>query len=650
MHLKRVALLALLALLLAGFTTPAIQAAPATDGSQISVAAAGSSPVAQTPPAVEAGKAKRSEIPEQYRWDLESIYPNEEQWEADFQAVRARLEELAGYEGTLAQSPARLLEYFKLQDEVGKKLDTVYVYAAMRLDEDTSNSRYQGMSSRASSLAVAASRATAFSTPEILSMPEEQIRDFLAKEPGLEPYRHLLEGLVRQKAHVRSAEVEEVLAQVGEVARTAEEAFTALTNADMKFPTITDENGQSVQITNANYGRFITSPDRRVRKEAWDAMTSTYEQYRDTLASTLAGSVRADVFSAQTRKYGSSLEAALAPDNLPVDVYASLIKSVNDNLGLLHRYMALRKKIMGLDELHMYDRYVPLLPDVDFKVSYDEAVNMVLAALEPMGQEYVETARQGLASRWVDVYETEGKKSGAYSWGAYTTHPFILMNFQGTLDDVYTLAHELGHAMHFHYMWKSQPYVYSNPSVFTAETTSNVHETLLTEYLLRTSTDPRVRTYLVNKEIDSFQGTFFLQALYAEFELETHRRADAGEDLSPDVLSQIWTDLGAKYFGDQVVLDSGWSIAWARVPHFYRAFYVYQYSTGLAGASDLAQQIMSQGQPAAQRYIDFLKLGSSDYPLELLRRAGVDMSSPEPVNRALQRFASLLDRLEAELK
>lgn len=591
----------------------------------------------------------RSEIPIEFTWDLESIYASDADWEADFQAVRESVPRLASYRGTLGESAGRLLEFLTLQGEVGKKLDQIYVFASMRRDENTADSHYQGLASRVETLASDAGEATAFFSPELLALPEEQVREHMATEPGLQIYSHSLEDLLRQKPHVRSTEVEELLAQSSEVARTAQDAYEVLTNADMKFPTITDETGRQVELSNANYGRYIVSPVRRVRQEAWEALTGTYGQYRNTLASTLAGSIRSSIFFAQVRNYSSSLEAALAPDNLPEGVYHSLIQAVNDNLPLLHRYMALRKRVMGVDELQMWDRYVPLIPEVDYRVPYDEAVKTLLAALEPLGPDYVEAARQGLASRWVDVYETEGKRSGAYSWGSYTTKPFILMNYQGTLDDVYTLAHEMGHAMHSYYTQRNQPYVYSNPSIFTAETASNVHETLLTEYLVRTATDPKMQTYLINKEIDSFQGTFFLQALYAEFELEAHRRAEAGDALTPDLLDQMWTDLGTKYFGPNMKIDKGWAVVWSRIPHFYRNFYVYQYSTGLAGASAVAQQVLAEGQPAAQRYVDFLSSGGSEYPLELLRTAGVDMASPEPVNQALRRFEQLLDRMEASL-
>jgi oligoendopeptidase F len=589
---------------------------------------------------------KRNELPEAYTWDLESIYPSEAQWEADFNKVKGLTPRLQALQGTLGNSAEQLLACLELRDEAGRLLEQLLVYARMRKDEDNTNNHYQALSDRAMVLATEFSSTTAFVVPEILATPEAKLQGFLSTEPKLELYRHYLEELLRQRPHVRTTEVEVILAQASEVTRTADNSYGMLTNADMKFPTIKDEQGNSVELSQSRYGQFRESPDRRVRREAFEAMHNSYQGFRNTLASSLAGSVRADIFYARARNYPSSLEAALGPNSIPTQVYTKLIETVNSNLSLLQRYTSLRKRLLGVEELHHYDLYVPMVADVEVKMPYEEAAQTVLDALSPMGPEYLAALKTGLSSRWVDIYENEGKTSGAYSGGSYTTNPFVLMNYQGTLTDVFTLAHELGHSMHSYFTRTTQPYIYGDYTIFLAEVASTLNETLLTAFLLKRTNDRKLRSYLVNQQLERFRTTLYRQTMFAEFELDIHARAEAGEGLTPDMLSALYADLNARYYGKEVVPDPEIAIEWARIPHFYWAFYVYQYATGISAAAALAHQILNEGEPAVQRYIRFLKSGSSNYSIDLLRAAGVDMTSPEPVQQALTSFSQMLDQME----
>lgn len=589
---------------------------------------------------------KRHELPEQFTWNLETVYPDDALWETDFQAVKQSIPRLESFRGTLGDSPDQLLACLELRDETHKLMDRLLSYARMRKDEDNTNSRYQGLADRAMILAAQLSSTTAFMSPEILSIPEDRLRDFLATRPQLALYRHDLERLLRQRAHVRSTEVEMVLAQAAEVARTPQNTFGMLNNADMKFPSVIDEQGQAVELTQSRYNQLRESQDRRVRREAFEALHRTYHSFRNTLASSLAGSVRGDIFYARSRDYATALEAALDPNNIPTKVYYNLIATVEAHLPLLHRYMALRRQLLGVSELHHYDLYVPMVPDVQLHVPYEEATRMVLEALSPLGDEYCGALQNGLASRWIDVYENEGKTSGAYSDGSYTTSPFILLNYQDTLTDLFTLVHELGHSMHSYFTRATQPYVYGDYTIFLAEVASTLNEALLTDYMLKKTTDPRVRSFLINQHLERFRTTLYRQTMFAQFELDIHTRAEEGESLTPDLLSSLYADLNARYYGSEVVPDPEIAIEWARIPHFYSAFYVYQYATGISAAASLAHQILTEGEPAVQRYIRFLKSGSSNYSIELLREAGVDMTSPEPIEQALATFGGLLDQME----
>jgi oligoendopeptidase F len=590
---------------------------------------------------------KRSEQPRENTWELESIYASDADWERDFAHIGELLPQLASYQGRLGESAQTLLQALKIRDDAGLILGRVVVYAHMRFHEDTANSLYQGLADRATTLAAEFGAASAYFAPEILAIPEERLRQFLAQEPGLAVYGHMLDEIVRLRPHVLTADQEALLAQAHEIGEAPQRVFAMLNDADLKFPAVRDEQGQEVRITHGNYvSRFMESRDRRVRREAWEGLHGTYERFRNTIAAALAGNVKGDIFFARAHHYGSALEAALYPHNIPVSVYDSLVETVNRNLPLLQRYLALRKRALGLDELHMYDLYVPIVPEVEYKVSYDQARETVTRALAPLGEEYVRVLGEAFTQRWIDVYENEGKRSGAYSWGTYGVHPFVLLNYQENMNNMFTVAHELGHSMHSYFTWRTQPFVYGDYTIFVAEVASTLNEALLTHYLLETTQDPKLRLYIINHHLETFRGTLFRQTLFAEFEREIHARAEGGEALTPELLSGIYKRLNETYYGPTATVDDLIAIEWARIPHFYSSFYVYQYATGISASAALAARILAEGQPAVERYLRFLSSGSSDYSINLLREAGVDMSTPEPVQQALDTFGHYVEEME----
>ncbi|MCR4426768.1 MAG: oligoendopeptidase F [Firmicutes bacterium] len=589
----------------------------------------------------------RDEVREELKWRLEDIYVSDELCENDMAAVRKSLPELAAYAGKLGTSADTLLSCLRLRDRVEELTTRAYVYTHMRKDEDNTKPKYQAMHDRAASLAVEAASRTSFIGPEILTIPQSTLDRFMEDEPDLALYRHYIDNIVRKKVHTLSAPEERIVALAGEMAQGATNIFTMLNNADIKFPTIRDEAGQEVEVTKGRYVKFLESRDRRVRREAFEALYSSYRALLNTLSSTLGAAVKADVFFSRVRNYPSALAAALDRDNIPVDVYTNLIATIRSRLHLMHRYVRLRKRALGLDELHMYDMYTPIVPNVEYSITYEDARETVLQALAPLGRDYLDTLESGFSSGWVDVVENRGKTSGAYSWGSYGSHPFVLLNWQDTLDNMFTLAHEMGHAMHFHYSWATQPYVYSDYAIFVAEVASTVNEILLIEHLLAITKDQAMRMYLLNHYLESFRGTVFRQTMFAEFEKMTHEAFEAGEALTPEFLCDRYRQLNSDYYGADVVSDDDISLEWARIPHFYTAFYVYQYATGFSAAVALARRILEEGEPAVRRYVRFLSGGGSTYPIELLRGAGVDMTSAEPVNRALDAFEKALQEMES---
>ncbi|MGG2989507.1 oligoendopeptidase F [Geobacillus stearothermophilus] len=604
---------------------------------------------------VEEKKAKkslplRSEIPVEETWRLEDIFPTDDAWEEEFKQVKAMIPKLGEYKGRLGESPEVLYEALQYQDDVSMRLGKLYTYAHMRYDQDTTNSFYQGLDARAKSLYSEASSAMAFIVPEILAIDEAVLRSFLEQYEPLRLYAHALDEITRQRPHVLSAEEEAILAQAAEVMQATSDTFSALNNADLTFPTIIDENGEEVEVTHGRFIRFLESTDRRVRRDAFHAVYHTYEKFQNTFASTLAGTVKKHNFFARVRRYESARQAALDANNIPESVYDNLIATVHEHLPLLHRYVRLRKQVLGLDELHMYDLYTPLVQDVKMDVTYEEAKQYMLDGLAPLGEEYVAIVKEGLDNRWVDVRENKGKRSGAYSSGAYGTHPYILLNWQDNVHNLFTLVHEFGHSVHSYYTRKTQPYPYAHYSIFVAEVASTCNEALLNDHLLKTIDDEKKRLYLLNHYLEGFRGTVFRQTMFAEFEHLIHLKAQQGEALTAETLTSLYYDLNKKYFGDEIVVDQEIGLEWSRIPHFYYNYYVYQYATGFSAATALSKQILEEGEPAVKRYIDFLKAGSSDYPIEVLKKAGVDMTSAEPIRQACQVFAEKLDEMEQLLE
>ena len=589
---------------------------------------------------------KREDIPEEYRWQLEDIYQNQDEWEKDFSRVQELINHIGTYQGGVGESASGLKQVIEILNEMQCKGDNLYVYSRMRRDEDNSNAQYQTLFDRAEGLGVQANAAVAFVVPELLTMTREQVKEYEETEPELAVYAHYFDELFRQKEHILSEKEERLLAMSADLSSASNNIFTMLNNADIKFPHIRDENGQEVELTKGRYGRFMESRDRRVRQEAYEGLYSTYKGLSNTLAATLSSSVKRDIFYARARNYPSALHAALDQDNVPVDVYDQLINSVHGHLDSMYRYMKIRKKMLQVDPLYMYDIYVPLVREFDMKVPYEEAKEITLKGLKPLGDEYLSVLRQGYERRWIDVYENQGKTSGAYSWGTYNTHPYVLMNYDDKLDDLFTLAHEMGHSLHSYYSNQTQPYVYSSYSIFVAEVASTVNESLLIDHLLKNTNDPQEKMYLLNHYLEQFRGTVFRQTMFAEFEKLTHERVEAGDALTPEALGELYRELNKKYYGPDVVMDDNICVEWARIPHFYSAFYVYKYATGFSAATAIKQSILEEGQPAIDRYLDFLKSGSYDYPINLLQKAGVDLTTPEPVEKALNYFTQLLDEFE----
>lgn len=583
-------------------------------------------------------------------WNLESIYATNEAWEEEFESVKAMLPLLVEYKGRLGQSAETLYEGLQLRDEVSRRLYKLYTYAHMRYDENTADSFYQAMNDRARTLASQIGATLAFMTPELLAVPESTIEMYLNENPDLAMYRHAFDELNQEREHVLTEAEEAILAKAGEVLGQSGTTFGMLNNADLTFPKIKGEDGEETELTHGRFITFLESSDRSVREAAFKAMYGTYAKYTNTLASTLAGSVKKDNFYADVRKFPSARAAALHGNAIPESVYDGLVEAVHEHLPLLHRYVALRKRVLGLDELHVYDMYTPLVSEVEMKVSYEEAKQLMVEGLAPLGAEYKHILEEGLSERWVDVRETRGKRSGAYSSGAYDTQPFILMNWQDNINNLFTLAHEFGHSVHSYYTRKSQPYPYGDYSIFVAEVASTTNEALLNDYLLKKVTDRKEKLYLLNNQLETFRGTLFRQTMFAEFEHAIHDAARLGQSLTPEFLTSTYYALNQKYFGEEIVLDEEIGLEWARIPHFYYNYYVYQYATGISAAAALTDQILEEGQPAVERYINnFLKAGSSDYPIEVLKAAGVDMTTKAPVEAALRQFERVLDEFEALL-
>lgn len=589
---------------------------------------------------------QRNEIENAYKWDIEAMYPDEAQCEKDLEDCLALAADFAKYDGHLTESARTLAEALQLRDRIWLKLEHAFVYAHMKKDEDNRVDRYQALDDKCGSVIARVSAAMSFFTPQLLEAPEAQILAYIEEEPELKVYEFMLKDALREKAHILTAAEENLLAQMGEVLGATNDVFTMLNNADMTFGTVKDEDGDEVTLTHGNYIAFMHSHDREVRKSAFTNMYEAYKALINTLATNYNYNVKTDVVSARIRKYDSSRQAALSGGNIPEEVYDRLIETVHEYLPVMHRYTELRKKVLGVDELKMFDIYVPMVKLPKKDIPYEAAIEMMKEALAPLGEEYVNTLQRGVDERWMDVYENQGKTSGAYSFGSYDSKPYVLLNYTDTLNDVFTIVHEMGHSMHSWYTRANQPFIYGDHSIFTAEVASTVNESLLIQHLLAKETDPEMKKYLLNHYIEDFRTTLFRQTMFAEFEHLTHKEVENGGTLTAQWLNDTYNELNNKYFGPALTQDEYIQYEWARIPHFYRGFYVYQYATGYSAATAISRKILTEGAPARDAYIEFLKSGSSDHPVELLKIAGVDMGSPEPVRLAMETFKDLVDEFE----
>ncbi len=582
-------------------------------------------------------------------WDLSSLYADNESWEVDFKRLDSLIPDFENYRGKLGESAETLAAALSFDSEFDRIAERLGTYAFLKTTEDQGNSDYQAMKARFQNLAVRAGQASSYMRPEIMSIPETTI-DTMLEDEQLSLFRLQLQRLLRYRKHTLSDQEERLLAMQGEMASAAGNAFRQLNDADLRFGEIEDHQGNAIELSHATFSQFLINPNQDIRKKAFDQYYEQFASHENTLAATLAGSIHRDVYYARVKNYSSSLEAALYPDNVPIDVYDNLIQAVRDSLPSVHHYLDVRRRKMGLESLHHYDTYVPILSNLDKTHSWDQAVDVVIESLQPLGQEYTTTLEAGLRGRWADRYPNRGKQSGAFSCGSFDGAPYILMNFKPeVLNDVFTLTHEAGHSMHSWYSAKHQPFEYYNYTIFVAEVASTFNEQLLTEYLLKNASDDQERAYLINNELDSIRATVVRQTMFAEFEKRTHEMAEAGEPLTVRSFKQVYRELLEAYFGQDFVIDESLDLECFRIPHFYRAFYVYKYATGLSAAVALSRRVLEGGAQELSDYLNFLKGGCSKDPLELLRDAGVDMSSPEPVKTTLERFKTLTDELDSLL-
>ncbi|WP_090640932.1 oligoendopeptidase F [Paenibacillus sp. UNC496MF] len=587
---------------------------------------------------------KRSETAPEHRWRLEDLFADQSAWDKEYAQAKEQMKGVEAYQGKLSD-PARLKACFQLEDDLSLKVERLYVYANMKHHEDTAEPNFQALSEKSKKLSVETGEALSFVTPEVLSLSDEALNAMI-ENPDLAKYRQTLEEMRRQKAHVLSKSEEALLAQVGNISQAPGTIFSMLNNADLKFPKVKDENGEEIELTQGRYIQFLESKNREVREGAFKAMYETYGKLKNTIASTLNANVTKNIFYARARKYPSALEMSLYGDNIPKEVYTNLIGTIHKHLPLMHRYMELRKKLLKVDELHMYDLFAPLVDEFKMDITYEQAKATVKDSLKPLGEDYLNVLQDGFDKSWIDVYENEGKRSGAYSWGAYGTHPYVLLNHKDNLNSMFTLTHEMGHALHSYYSDTNQDYRDAQYTIFLAEVASTLNEALLMDYMLKKSTDPKEKLYLLTYYADQFRTTVFRQTMFAEFEKIIHERAESGESLTPQDFSKIYYDLNKLYYGDGMVIDKDIEMEWARIPHFYTSFYVFKYATGFSAATSFSKQILEEGAPAVERYLGFLKSGGSDYSINILKKAGVDMSSPQPIEEAMSVFESLIEQME----
>lgn len=589
----------------------------------------------------------REEVQQQDKWRIEDLYSGDTVWEQDFTKVQEMTEEFRKYQGTMGQSAEKLFTVLQKQDELNQLMENIYVYASQRNHEDMANGTYQQLFGRAQSLMVQVSDVISFVEPELLAIPEEKLEQFFQEEERLSLYKRYVDEKLRVKKHILSEEMEAVLAKASEIGKAPQNIFQMFNNADIDFGTVHDEEGNEVQLSHGRYVQFLESHDQKVRKEAFEKLYTAYDKFRNTLAAAFSANLQQELFFAQMRNYDSSRAAALDYSNIPLEVYDSLIEAVHRNLPLMYKYVDIRKKVLGVDELHMYDVYVPLVEQTNQKYTFTEAKELVRKGLSVLGDDYLKILDEGFDNGWIDVYENQGKRSGAYSWGAYGTHPYVLMNYNGSLNHVFTLAHEMGHAIHSYHSDEAQPYPYAGYRIFVAEVASTCNEALLIHYLMEHAEDEAEQAYLVNYFLDQFKGTLFRQTMFAEFEKIVHEKNQQGESLTADSLCDIYYNLNKLYFGDNIVCDRQIEMEWSRIPHFYTPFYVYQYATGFSAAIAISSKILAGEPGILEEYKKFLSGGSSMDCIDLLKICGVDMTRPEPVDGALRVFEEYLEKFSS---
>ncbi|MDR2166819.1 MAG: oligoendopeptidase F [Clostridiales bacterium] len=592
----------------------------------------------------------REQVASEFKWNTSTICESDENWQNRLDALSAKIAQIKDFEGRVGESGASLLACLQTCDELQEETRKLYVYANLKGDEDTAETKYQGMRDKAQSVAISLSAATSFVEPEIIAIGEDKVNEFVAATPGLELYNHDFHNLFRKQKHILSPEIEEIMAKAAEIGMASHKIYDMIIQTDMVFGKVKDSKGEEHEVTSGRFGSLMQNTDRVLRQNVHELYYDTYIKQKNTIAEAYNYSVKNDNFVAGVRKYDSALNAALSTYNIPKEIYKNLIDTISDNMHLFHRYLDLRKRCLEVDELHFYDIYAPIVKDADVKMDWEEAKKTVLEGVAALGPEYQGLIQKSYDENWIDVYENKGKATGAYSWGSYgMAHPYVLMNYDDTIGDMFTLAHEMGHALHSYYTHRNQPFTYGSYTIFLAEVASTVNEALVMEYLL-SKTDPRAEKtkylYLLNEFLEGFKGTFFRQTMFAEFEMLSHEMAERGEPLNTQSLNALYEGLLKKYFGDHIVIDERIIYEWSRIPHFYRAFYVYQYATGYTSAMAFAKAIREEGAVAVEKYLGLLKAGSSDYSVELLKKAGVDMTTPAPIQAALEVFENLLDRFE----
>lgn len=587
----------------------------------------------------------REEISPESKWKIEKIYESIEDWNKDFDLLKNKAPELSKFSGKLGDASS-LYEFLQLDEEVSRLAERLFMYAHLRSDEDTANTTFLALKDSVDSYMANLQAIGAFFTPEILSLKEGTIEKEIETNPDLEKYRFLFDKLLKLKPHTLTKELEEMLASVSDCLSAPQTIFNLLSNADMTFPVIKDEEGNDIELTESLYSKFIQSKNRDVRKSAFNALFSTYEKFKNTFAASLTSSVKNFAFESKTRKYETSLQCSLEPNDIPVEVYKKAVETINSNLKSLHRYVKIKKKLLKLDDIHMYDLYVPVIDVPKEHIEFDEGVKIAKEGLKPLGEEYLYIFSRGVESGWIDIYPNKGKRSGAYSWGSFDTLPYVLLNYNYALDDVSTLAHEMGHSIHSYYSRKTQPYIYADYTLFCAEVASTTNESLLIHHLIENEKDESRKLYLINSELEQIRTTVFRQIMFAEFELYTHENIEKGISLTAKDLCKFWHELNVKYFGPEMNVDDIIDMEWSRIPHFYTDFYVYQYATGYAAANSFARMILNKEDNAVERYKGFLKSGGSDYPINILKKAGVDMTTEKPIQDTIDRFNDLLDMLE----